>query len=80
MTVYVPIADPMETQMASKTYVTAREIVIPAGTPVHLAPNKISRFVPYAGVLLGVTDDSTAEWTMPLDEAVEAGLVKEIEK
>lgn len=65
--------------MPDKTYVTAKEIVIPAGTPVQLAPNKISRFVPYAGVLLGVTNDTTAEWTMPLDEALETGLIKETE-
>jgi hypothetical protein len=74
------ITDTMEVQVSAKTYVTAKEIVIPAGTPVQLAPNKISRFVPYAGVLLGVTNDTTAEWTMPLDEAIETGLVKEIEK
>lgn len=63
--------------MNDKTYVTAKEIVIPAGTEVQLAPSKISRFVPYAGVLLGVTKDTTAEWTMPLDEALKTGLIKE---
>lgn len=63
--------------MTDKKYVTAQDIVIPAGTAVQLAPNKISRYVPYAGVLLGVTKDTTAEWTMPLDEALETGLIKE---
>lgn len=62
----------------TKKYVLTQDITIPAGTEVQIAPNKISRFVPYAGVLLGVTKDTTAEWTMPLDEALETGLVKEI--
>lgn len=70
--------EPLEDIVTDKKYVTAQEIVIPAGTEVQLAPNKISRYVPYAGVLLGVTKDTTAEWTMPLDEALETGLIKEI--
>ena len=59
------------------SYVTAKDIVIPAGTPVVPAPDVTRRAVPFASVLIGVTDDSTAEWCMPLDEAIEAGLVVE---
>lgn len=61
------------------TYVTAKDIVIPAGTEVQMAPYKINRLVPFGMALLGITKDSTAEWSMPLDEAIEAGLIKETE-
>lgn len=61
-----------------KKYVTINDIVIPAGTEVQVAPYKVRRFVPFASVLLGVTKDMTAEWTMPVDEAIKTGLIKEI--
>lgn len=63
-----------------KTYVTTEDITIPAGSLVQIAPSTISRYVPYGSVLIGVTKDSTAEWAMPIDEALAAGLIKEQEK
>lgn len=38
----------------------------------------ISRAVRFGSILLGVTKDVTSEWTIPLDEGLETGLVKEI--
>jgi hypothetical protein len=66
----------METDMAS--YRTTRDIVIPAGTKVGIAPDQARRFTPHASVLVGVTKDTTAEWVMDLDEAIEAGLVEAV--
>ena len=60
-------------------FVTAQDITIPAGTAVGRAPIRTERHpaCPFASILIGVTEDSTAEWTMPLDEALAAGLIKE---
>jgi hypothetical protein len=56
-------------------FVTARDIIIPAGTEVGVAPWKTERVVPFACAVVGPTKDTTFEWTMPLDEALEQGLV-----
>lgn len=65
----------------NKKYVTARDILIPAGTAVHVNPPHRSNWgVPSANVLTAVTKDSTSEWLMPLDEAIAAGLVAEVER
>lgn len=60
-------------------YITVKDIVIPSGTEVHEAPSAVRRIVPFGSILIEVTKDSTAEWTMPLDEAVGAGLVVELD-
>jgi len=59
-------------------YVTTRDILIPAGTRVVSAATRVSRVVPFASALVAVGVNSSAEWTMPLDEAIGAGLVTEI--
>lgn len=59
------------------TYVTAKDIVIPAGTPVGEAPWRTERAVPFASVLIATSKDSTAELVIPLDEAIKLGLVVE---
>jgi hypothetical protein len=66
--------------MADKTYRTKKDIIIPAGTEVDVEPAGMRRSigVDFASVVIAVTKDSTAEWTMPLDEAIEEGLVEEV--
>lgn len=64
--------------MTDKRYVTTKDITIPAGTEIQIAPHTISRAVRFGSILLGVTKDVTSEWTIPLDEGLETGLVKEI--
>lgn len=46
--------------------------VEPAGTKKRLG-------VPFISVLIEITPDSTAEFLMPLDEAIEHGIVEEQE-
>ena len=62
--------------MKTGRYVTTRDILIPAGTEVTEGPVAISRGVAFASALIAVSKDSTAEWTMPLEEAIDAGLVR----
>lgn len=59
------------------TYVTTRDIVIPAGTKVQEAPHRVERATPFVSVLQAASKDSTMEWTMPLDEALELGIIQE---
>lgn len=62
-------------------YITAVEIVIPAGTEVTIAPDEVKRHPAhsYASALLGMTKDSTSEWTMPLSEALQLGFIKQVD-
>lgn len=62
-----------------KRYVMAKDFVIPEGTEVAVAPNRVARAVPFASAVVGPTNDTTAELTMPLDEAIELGLIREAE-
>jgi hypothetical protein len=61
-------------------YITAKDIVIPAGTAVCPAPASITRFVPFASVIVETSKDTMAEWAMPLDEALDLGLIVPTEK
>jgi hypothetical protein len=61
-------------------YVTAKDIVIPAGTEVCPAPSSLTRFVPYASVIIETSKDTVAEWCMPLEEAFDLGLIVPAEK
>lgn len=61
-------------------YRTAKDIVIPAGTEVAGEPPHGSNFfTDRASVLIAVTKDVTAEWSMDLEEAIETGLVEGVE-
>lgn len=62
----------------TRKFVTAKDIVIPAGTEIGIAPSSTVRLpFPFAEALIAINKDMTASWTMPLDEAIEAGLVRE---
>ncbi len=61
------------------TYRLARNIVIPAGTPVQIAPVEVRRHGEWASVLKAEGPDSTSEWVIPLDEALELGLIEKVE-
>lgn len=65
----------MTKKSTKESFVTTRDIVIPAGTKVDLAPSQTRRIVPFASVLTAVTKDVTSEWTMPFDEALSTGLI-----
>lgn len=70
-------------------YVTAVDIVIPAGTELHEAPGRIIRSdrdgnpaitsgnpAHFVEAIVGPTRDTTFSWTMHIDDAVEAGLIR----
>jgi hypothetical protein len=59
------------------SYVTTRDIVIPAGTEVDISPAGMGRTIhcDFASILTAETKDHTSEWSMPLDEALELGIV-----
>lgn len=59
----------------SQRYATKQDIVIPAGTEVGIAAWRVEREAPFAEAVIGPTKDTTFEWSMPLDEALELGLV-----
>lgn len=64
---------------AAKKYVTTRDIVIPAGTEVSVDPPHTQSFgTEQVSVLHAESKDCTSEWRMPLDEAIEVGLVKDV--
>lgn len=63
----------------AKRYRTTKDIVISAGTEVDQGPTRTLRFVPFVEAILAVTKDSTATWSMPLDEAIKNGLVEAVE-
>ncbi len=48
-----------------------KDIVIPAGTILYTAPQKIVRYVPYAEAIIGYGRNHTASFSIDLD-AVEA--------
>lgn len=70
-------------------YVLAQSIVIPAGTKLHRAPARVIRSdadgnpaltsgkpVHFVEAIVGPTDDTTYCWTMHIDDALDAGLIK----
>lgn len=70
-------------------YVTACDIVIPAGTALSEAPSRIDRSdrdgnpaiasgqpAHFVEAIIGPTKDTTFSWTMHIDDAIEAGLIK----
>lgn len=57
-------------------YVTVKDIVIPAGTRVAADGPKTSYTCERASILVAESKDCTSEWSMPLDEALELGLIK----
>lgn len=61
-------------------YITTKDIVIPAGTPVMRDSIKRKYAVDMASILTAETRDATSEWMMPFDEALALGLIKEIDK
>jgi hypothetical protein len=64
----------------SKTYVTTKDIVIPAGTEVSVdGPKTHTYCYEKASILRGETKDVTSEWSMDLREALDIGLVRELE-
>lgn len=60
-------------------YVLARDLIIPAGTEVDFEPagRRTTFGIPFASIIIGMSRDSTAEFTMPMDEAVALGVVVE---
>lgn len=64
--------------MSATKYVTARDIIIPAGTEVGIAHAGCGRtiHVDFAEILTAETKDHTSEWSMPLDEALELGIIE----
>lgn len=74
------------------TYVTTQDIVIPAGTKLHPAPARVMRSdkdgrpamasgkpAHFVEAVIGPTDDTAFSWTMHIDDALEAGLIREAE-
>lgn len=57
------------------TYVTTKDIVIPAGTEVGLGPTKSEYYVPHGEVLIGFDKDTTGTLRFDLEEARMLGLV-----
>ena len=62
-----------------KKYVLAKDIVIPAGTEIAYAADRVERFVPFGEAVIGFNKDMCGDFTMPLDEMLEIGLVKELD-
>lgn len=62
-----------------KRYVTIQDIVIPAGTELGQAPFRTSRFTNHVDTDIAHGPDMTSTWTMDLSDALEAGLIKEME-
>ena len=71
-------------------YVLAHDIVIPAGTALDYAPSKTERCdkhgrpaivsglpAHFVEALIGPTPDTVFTWTMHIDDALEAGLIRE---
>ena len=64
--------------MKGKTeYVTAQNIVIPAGTPVQRA-SWSSRKTDFASAVIGPDKDTHFEWSMAFEDAERLGLVKAV--
>lgn len=74
------------------TYVTSKDIVIPAGTTLAPAPARVDRCdkdgrpalatgnaTHFVEAIMGPTRDTTFSWTMHIDDALEAGLIEEAE-
>ena len=72
------------------SYVLTKDIVIPADTELCYAPAKTERcdkhgrpamvsLMPahFVEAVVGSTDDTVFTWTMHIDDAIEAGLIKE---
>jgi hypothetical protein len=61
-------------------YVTTKDIIVPKGSEVWVAGEGYKReyFVPFAEIAVEHTKDITSNWDMPLDEALELGLIKEV--
>jgi hypothetical protein len=57
-------------------YVTARDIVIPAGTKVLRASWQSSK-IDLAQAIVGPSKDTHFEWNMPFEDAIDLGLVRE---
>lgn len=70
-------ADTFGKKADNRTFVTAKDIIIPAGTEVGIGPVRSGYATPHAEIIIGVTKDTTAHWRMDLAEAMETGLVKE---
>lgn len=71
-------------------YVLAQNITIPAGTELDYAPSKTERCdkhgrpamvsglpAHFVEAVVGPTDDTVFTWTMHIDDALEAGLIRE---
>ena len=68
------------TKRPLKVYRTAKEIVIPAGAEVGIDPPHTTEYMTdRAMILIEVTADTTAYWSMDLQEAIDEGLVEEVE-
>jgi len=63
-----------------RRFVLAKDLVIPAGTPIDIEPAGTKRTigVEYASLVgdIGADKDSSWEWSMDLEEAIRVGLVK----
>lgn len=57
------------------TLVTAKDIVIPAGTEICPAPHQTRRFTEHGEILIGFDRDTTGYLTFDMSEAVAAGVV-----
>ena len=64
--------------MPRSRYAIAKDIVIPAGTEVGMAPSRTDYISRHAEAIIEVTKDTTAHWRMDLSDALETGLIKEI--
>ena len=55
---------------------TVQKLTIENGTRVDVEPPHTRTYaIPMASILIAMSDDSTAEFLMPLDEAIELGFV-----
>jgi hypothetical protein len=62
-----------------KQYRLVKDIVIPAGTEVDAdPPHKRVTGTDHALIIIEVSRDTTAYWSMDLEEAIEEGLVEEV--
>jgi hypothetical protein len=63
-----------------KKFQTAKDIVIPKGTRVVYIGKMRQEITNVASVLMGVGKHAHFDWMMHFDDALEAGLIEEVEE
>lgn len=61
----------------AKSYVTTRDIVIPAGTEVGLGPTASTYYTEHGEIIIGFTKDTTGTLRFDLEEGLVNGVIVE---